>query len=136
MSLVHSCHEKVVSNSFLLALTSITSLLYRRLVPSEWCGGMNSGLGWVELKLLMAINECCDGTNQVERDRLSVVARGRGIELGHALRRLQCLGFVEEFRQQPTFFRKSLGALPINIVMLTDRGRAVFREVENFSKRD
>ena len=114
MSLVHSCHEKVVSNSFLLALTSITSLLYHRLVPSEWC----------------------DGTNQVERDRLSVVARGRGIELGHALRRLQCLGFVEEFRQQPTFFRKSLGALPINIVMLTDRGRAVFREVENFSKSD
>ena len=75
----------------------------------------------------MILDEACKETNQVERDHAAVVVRGKGLELGYCLRRLQALGLIQQFQRQPGYFRKRLGGLPTDIVALTEEGRSVAR---------
>jgi hypothetical protein len=89
---------------------------------------MNDKLSLSELNLLRIINETCEGRCEVERDRLSVVARGKGLELGWSLRRLQALGLVREFRRQPNYFMRLFGLLPTDFVCLTEEGHATARK--------
>lgn len=96
---------------------------------------MNDQLNLSELKLLWVIDESCNETNEVERDHLSVVARGKGLELGQGLRRLQALGLIKEFRRQPNFLLRRIGVLPTDFILLTHEGRSTARKVEPIRRR-
>ncbi|MFD1913396.1 hypothetical protein ACFSGJ_14375 [Halodurantibacterium flavum] len=77
-----------------------------------------------ESDLLSVILRLHAAGGRVERDALSVEARGRGLEVGRPLARLKTLGFVEEWERRPFFLRRWFGARAVALVRPTEAGLA------------
>jgi hypothetical protein len=69
-----------------------------------------------ELDLLAIIQELHAARGPIDRNLLSVVARGRGLEVARPLARLKNLGLVEEFERKPFFLKRLFGARPVALL--------------------
>ncbi len=78
-----------------------------------------------ELDLLAVIVRLHATRGAVNRDVLSVEARGQGLEFGRALSVLRGAGLVEEVVKKPFFLSRLLGAKPIAQIRPTASGLAL-----------
>ncbi|MGO4853477.1 hypothetical protein [Phaeovulum sp. W22_SRMD_FR3] len=69
-----------------------------------------------EHELLAIILELHAARGPIDRNLLSVVARGRGMEVARPLARLKNLGLVEEFERKPFFLKRIFGARPVALL--------------------
>ena len=79
----------------------------------------------VDHNLLALIVRVYTERGPILRDRLSVLARGRGIEVARSLLHLKAAGLVEEAERRPKFFLRILRAKPEFYVHPTDSGLAL-----------
>lgn len=75
-----------------------------------------------ELNLLAVIVRLHAARGPINRDVLSVEARGQGLEFGRALSVLRAQGLVEEVVKKPFFLARLLGAKPIAQIRPTASG--------------
>lgn len=78
-----------------------------------------------ELDLLAVIVRLHSARGPINRDVLSVEARGQGLEFGRALSVLRGQGLVEEVVKKPFFLARLLGAKPIAQIRPTASGLAL-----------
>lgn len=78
-----------------------------------------------ELDLLAVIVRLHATRGPINRDVLSVEARGQGLEFGRALSVLRSAGLVEEVVKKPFFLSRLLGAKPIAQIRPTASGLAL-----------
>lgn len=69
-----------------------------------------------EHELLAIILELHASRGPIDRNLLSVVARGRGMEVARPLARLKTLGLVEEFERKPFILKRLFGARPVALL--------------------
>lgn len=75
-------------------------------------------------QLLSFILDLHAESGPIERNQLSVKARGVGIEVARALLNLKKQGLVEEVTRRPNAFRRFFGARTLAFVQLTEAGLA------------
>ncbi|GAA0310526.1 hypothetical protein [Rhodovulum strictum] len=83
-----------------------------------------------EQALLAVICEMDAEGGAVERDALSVRARGRGLEVARPLSGLVARGLIEEIQRRPLLLARVFGARQRLVLKLTDAGRAAGTGVE------
>ncbi len=82
----------------------------------------DKALDRAEQDLLAVIRQLHADQGPVARNVLSVVARGRGLDVALPLRRLRALGLVEEYERRPFFLKRLFGARTVTVVGLTEAG--------------
>lgn len=80
-----------------------------------------------ELDLLAVIVRLHAARGPINRDVLSVEARGQGLEFGRALSVLRAEGLAEEVVKKPFFLSRLLGAKPIAQIRPTASGLALIK---------
>ncbi|TCO71598.1 hypothetical protein [Rhodovulum euryhalinum] len=85
----------------------------------------NIPLDRAERALLAVIRELDAESGTVDRDALSVRARGRGLEVARPLATLVGRGLVEEIQRRPFFLARVFGARPALLLKPTPAGLAV-----------
>ncbi|MCO8146351.1 hypothetical protein NHN26_14070 [Rhodovulum tesquicola] len=83
-----------------------------------------------ERALLTVIREIDDKRGGVDRDRLSVMARGRGLEVARPLASLVDRGLIEEIHRRPLLLARVFGARPALLFRLTPSGLAAAAETD------
>ncbi|HDR30051.1 hypothetical protein [Rhodovulum sp.] len=83
-----------------------------------------------ERALLTVIREIDDKRGGVDRDRLSVMARGRGLEVTRPLASLVDRGLIEEIHRRPFLLARVFGARPALLFRLTQSGLAAAAETD------
>ena len=78
-----------------------------------------------ELELLNVIAQLGDARGNVDRDTLSVEARGKGLEVGRPLVRLKEMGLVEEHEHRPFFLSRIFGAKVVMQLRLSAAAQAL-----------
>ncbi|MCT2539577.1 hypothetical protein [Sedimentimonas flavescens] len=78
-----------------------------------------------ELELLNVIAQLGDARGSVDRDSLSVEARGKGLEVGRPLVRLKEMGLVEEHEHRPFFLSRLFGAKVVMQLRLSAAAQAL-----------
>ncbi|MBK1637018.1 hypothetical protein [Rhodovulum adriaticum] len=85
---------------------------------------MDRPLSPPERALLAVIQQVEAETGRIERDVLSVRAKGRGLEVTRTLAQLVQLGLVEKVQRRPSFLGRLFGGRPVDLLQLTAAGRA------------
>lgn len=71
---------------------------------------LETSLNYMEREVLLLLRQLDAETGAVTRERLTLLGRGRGLEVARSLLVLKSLGLIETFEKRPSFWRRLFGA--------------------------